>query len=184
MVVVGAPGRPIVHQHCGCLDVAAKRAGQHAAHGLAALIGASLKHEREARMVVEHGVSGWQRPRLSKGKWPLKSICHSSLGALTFETLERALSGRGGGVEQPGAAQNASHGARRQRLDRLGNQAPARACARNTSCAIRAEVGPPPVQTPSSGARGTAPGPLGESLQDRSPPPAHSAPATCSRSSP
>ena len=55
MVVVGAPGRPIVHQDCGRQTVAAKRAGQHAAHGRRGAHRRKLKHEREARMVVEHG---------------------------------------------------------------------------------------------------------------------------------
>jgi hypothetical protein len=33
---------------------------------------------------------------------------------VAFEALQRPLSGRGGGVEQPRAAQNAGHGARRE----------------------------------------------------------------------
>src|SRR5580693_3433721 len=77
MVVVGAPGSAIVHQHCGRQSIAAEGAGQHAAHGLAALVGAGLEHQREARW-SSSTVSGWQRLRLSKGKWPLKSICQSS----------------------------------------------------------------------------------------------------------
>src|SRR5579863_4630840 len=49
------PWRAVVHQHRGRQAVAAKGVDERRAHGFAALVGAGLKHQREARMVVEHG---------------------------------------------------------------------------------------------------------------------------------
>ena len=118
MVVVGAPGSAIVHQHCGRQSITAEGAGQHAAHGLAALVGAGLKHlgaGEKRELVVEHVVSGWQRLRLSKGKWPLKSICQSSFGAARSKRLQGRCPGAAAPSSNPRAAQDAGHGARRQR---------------------------------------------------------------------
>src|SRR5579862_371939 len=50
-----APRRTVIHQHRRRQAVAAKSLGQRRAHGLLALVGAGLEHQREARMVVEHG---------------------------------------------------------------------------------------------------------------------------------
>src|SRR5271155_435656 len=113
MVVVGTPGSAIVHQHRGRQSVTAKRAGQHLAHGLATLIGAGLEHHREARMVVEHG-ERMAAAAAEQGEMALEVHLPQFVGCVAFEALARALSGRGGGVEQPCAAQNAGYGARRK----------------------------------------------------------------------
>src|SRR5216683_1597718 len=63
-------------------------------------------------MVVEHG-ERMAAAAAEQGEVALEVHLPQFVGGLTFEALERALSGRGGGVEQPRAAQNAGYGARR-----------------------------------------------------------------------
>ena len=159
MVVVGAPGAP----HCPSALRPANRSGEtrwstrsarsRRAHRR------NLEREREARMVVEHG-ERMAAAAAEQGEVALEVHLPQFVGRLTFETLERALSGRGGGGLQPRAAQNASHGARRQHWTAWHSS-------------TRASLRPPPrvarfAPQPdhrlfdfSSGARGTAPGPLG-----------------------
>src|ERR1700688_709607 len=123
MVVVGAPGSAIVHQHCGRQSITAEGAGQHAAHGLAALVGAGLEHQREARMVVEHG-QRMAAAAAEQGEVALEVHLPEFVRRRAFEALQRALSKRGGTVEQPRAAQDAGHGARRQRWAPLACEQP------------------------------------------------------------
>src|ERR1700693_5875027 len=102
-------------------------------------------------MVVEHG-ERMAAAAAEQGEVTLEVHLPQFVGGLTFEALERALSGRGGGVEQPRAAQNAGYGARRQRRSPLACEqtcplAPAhelrdscrsRTTACSTSVAVRA----------------------------------------------
>src|SRR5271168_5373686 len=107
-----APRRAVVHQHRGRQAVAAKSLGQHRAHGLLALVGAGLEHQREARVIIEHG------QRMAAGAVEGREVAlvihlpqfvgRRALKALKGARRRRSL------VEQTATAQDAGDSARRQ----------------------------------------------------------------------
>ena len=115
------PGRAVVHQHRGRQAVAAKSLGQHRAHGLVALVGAGLEHQREARVIVEHGQRMAADGCANGGEVALEVHLPEFVGRRAFKALKGARRRRRP-VEQTAAAQDAGDSARRQLWAALDNQ--------------------------------------------------------------
>ena len=116
-----APRRAVVHQHRGRQAVAAKSLGQHQAHGLLALVGAGLKHQREARVIVEHSQRMAAEGCANRGEVPLEVHLPEFVGCRALKAL-KGVRRRRSPVEQTAAAQDAGDSARRQLWAALDNQ--------------------------------------------------------------
>ena len=73
-----APGRAVVGDQPLRQAVAAEGDDELLPDRLGPLVGTGRKHHGEARVIVEHGQR--MQPAVCKATWPLKSICHNSLG--------------------------------------------------------------------------------------------------------
>src|SRR5271168_1517017 len=116
-----APRRAVVHQHRGRQTVAAKSLGQHRAHGLVALVGAGLEHQREARVIVEHGQRMAADRRANRGEVALEVHLPQFVGCWALKALKGARRRRSL-VEQTVAAQDAGDSTRRQLWAAFYNQ--------------------------------------------------------------
>ena len=88
-----APGRAVVGQDGAGQPIAPKHRGQVGLDGVLLLVGAGGQAQREARVVVEHVRDG--PGRSSRGRWPMKSICHNSFGAGARSGRSRVAAARG-----------------------------------------------------------------------------------------
>src|SRR3984893_14365688 len=107
-----APWSAVVHQHRGRQAIAAKGVDEQRAYGFATLVGAGLKHQREPRMVVEHG------QRMAAGAVEAREVAlEVHLPQLVGDRALKALKGmrrRRSLIEQTMAAQDTGDSARRE----------------------------------------------------------------------
>ena len=116
-----APRRAVVHQHGRRQAVAAKSLGQHRAHSLFALVGAGLEHQREARVIVQHGQRMAADGCANGGEVALVIHLPQFIGRRAFKALKGARRRRRP-VEQTATAQDAGDSARRQLWAALDKQ--------------------------------------------------------------
>src|ERR1700730_5658329 len=112
VISLRAPRSAVVHQNRGRQAIAAKGVDEHGAYGFATLVGAGLKHQREARMVVEHG-QRMAAGAIEEGEVALEVhlpqlVGYRSLKALKGTRRRRSL------IEQTMAAQDTADSARRE----------------------------------------------------------------------
>ena len=95
-------------------------------------------------MVVEHG-QRMAAGAAEQGEVALEVHLPEFVRRRAFEALQRALSRRGSTVEQPRAAQDAGHGARRQRWAPLACEQPRKLASAPRVARLVAPAGSPPV---------------------------------------
>ena len=148
-----APGRAVVGGDAPRAARSGQRRDQARLHGFGGLVGAGRQHDREARMVVEHGER--MQPAGAQGDVALEVHLPQIVGGVVLEADEGLCAATLHPELDAVATQDAGHRRGRWTAHPRARTAPARSCARPRPGAPPAPQAPP-LPSPGCCARGSS----------------------------